>query len=122
MIPSSDPTATPILPGSPRLDAPDTDSPLDGLFLPISPAPSYISPSPTIAVVLPDPKRVNRLVEEIIERAGMSQAEVARRLGITPQSLNQYFTHRRERPSIIWIARLAEVCGARLLVEFPRAK
>lgn len=60
-----------------------------------------------------------RVIQMILERAGLSQSEVARRLGIRQQSISQYQTARRANPSLIWVARLAEICGARLIVEWP---
>lgn len=60
-----------------------------------------------------------RLVQVFVERAGVSQAELARRMGIKPQSFSQYLGRRRVRPSLQWMARLALVCGGRLWVEFP---
>ncbi len=59
------------------------------------------------------------LIEEILDRAGLPQSEICRRLGIKTQSLNQYRTLRRKRPSIQWLCRLADACGARLIIEFP---
>lgn len=72
-----------------------------------------------VAVVLSDERAVQRLVELLLEKAGLSQAEAARRMGIASQSLNQYKISRRARPSLQWLARLAEVCGAKIIVEFP---
>lgn len=86
-------------------------------------APSYrplpLPPSTTKAIVLTTPATVRRLVQLLLERAGMSQTEVAKRLGITQQALQQYVAGRRQRTSLEWLARLAEVCGARVVVEWP---
>lgn len=71
------------------------------------------------AVVPTDDRSIMALIELILDRAGVSQAEVARRLGIRHQSLNQYRWLRRKRPSIQWISRLAQACGARIVIEFP---
>lgn len=75
--------------------------------------------TPSLAVVGQDPRSVQRLIELLIERSGTPQAELARRMGITIQSLNQYKMGRRQSPSLAWMARLAEVCGARITIEFP---
>lgn len=75
--------------------------------------------TPSTAVVGQDARSIQRLVELLVERSGTPQAELARRLGITIQSLNQYVRGRRVEPSLRWMARLAEVCGARLVIEFP---
>lgn len=91
-----------------------------GLLSSPPPLPSSILPSSDVAVVLTDAESTARIVEQVLERAGMSQREVARRLGIQPQSLNQYVRSRRMNPSVEWLARLVEVCGGQLLVRFPR--
>jgi transcriptional regulator with XRE-family HTH domain len=59
------------------------------------------------------------LIDQLLAHAGLSQTEVAERLGIRVQSLNQYRYLRRKRPSLRWFARLAEACGARITLEFP---
>ena len=88
------------------------------------PIPSSGSFGPTpqsrqIAVISTDDRAVMGMIELLLDRAGVPQAEVARRLGIRFQSLNQYRWLRRKRPSIQWFARLANACGARLVIEFP---
>ena len=75
-------------------------------------------PSTRSTAVIADDRAVVYLVEQLILKSGLSQSELARRLGIRLQSLNQY--RRRKRPGVIWLAKLAEVCGGRLVVEFPK--
>jgi transcriptional regulator with XRE-family HTH domain len=65
---------------------------------------------------------ITRLLETIISRSGMNLAEVARKMGVTPNSIRQYTRGRRNRPSLQWMVRLAEVCGAKLSIEFPRVR
>lgn len=86
----------------------------------ITPVPASSLPLPTssLAVVLPDDRAVGALIALLLERSGVPQAEIARRLGIKPQTLNQYVWLRRKRPSIQWIVRLAQACGATIKVEF----
>ena len=78
------------------------------------------SPDPTSrqASVVADERAMIYLIDQLILRSGLSKSEVARRLGIKLQSLNQY--HRRRRPGALWLAKLAEACGGRLLLEFPK--
>lgn len=84
------------------------------------PVPTVPASNPaSIAVVLDDPKAVTSLIIQLLQRSGMSQAEMCRRLGIKPQSMQQYKAGRRMKPSAEWLARLVQVCGGRLLVEFP---
>lgn len=76
-------------------------------------------PNPNAATVILDGKAIAALVDQLLTRAGLSQAEVCRRLGVHPTSFNQYRIGRRVKPSLWWIVRLANVCGARIVVEFP---
>ena len=87
-----------------------------------TPLPSQHTHTPTsdnLSVVLLDDRAIGAVVDQIMARAGLSQAEVCRRLGIHPTSFNQYRLGRRVRPSLWWVVRLAEVCGARVYVEYP---
>ena len=77
------------------------------------------SPSSSYVAILADDRAVMHLVGQLIERAGVTQAEIARRLGVEPQSVNQVYRQRRKRPTIQWLAKLAAACGAKILVEFP---
>ena len=83
------------------------------------PSTSAPQEGPSRAVVLQDDKAIMHLIELLVSRAGISQREIAKRIGIKPQSLNQYMIFRRRRPSVQWLARLAGVCGGRLVLEFP---
>lgn len=89
--------------------------------LSIVPVPSSASPiRPTSrAVVVPDPVSVIRLIEEVIDRSGLSRTEISDRLGVRKQSFNQYTYLRKKRPSVQWLARLVDVCGGKLIIEFP---
>jgi len=73
----------------------------------------------SLAVVLADDQALQGLIALLIERSGCSQGELCRRMGLSKQSLNQYRTLRRNRPTLQWFVRLAETCGARLMLEFP---
>lgn len=90
-----------------------------GAYAPV-PLPSTSASNPaSIVVVLNDPRAVTNLISQLLARSGMSQAELCRRLGIRPQSLQQYRAGRRSKPSAEWLARLVQVCGGRMIVEFP---
>ncbi len=54
-----------------------------------------------------------------MEHSGTHQAEIARRMRIRPQSLNQYVKSRRARPSLDWLLHFLSVNGAALVVVFP---
>lgn len=67
-----------------------------------------------------DERVIDRLLETLISRSGLSVSELARRLGVTTNAIRQYARGRRTRPSLIWFLRLAELCGARVTIEFPK--
>ena len=80
---------------------------------------SHQSTSSNLSPVLLDDRAIIALIDQMLARAGLSQAECCRRLGISPSSFNQYRLGRRSRPSLWWMVRLAEVCNARLFIEYP---
>lgn len=80
--------------------------------------PSINSTSPLTPLVC-DERAIARLLEMIIQRGGLSTNEVAKRMGVTQNAVRQYIRGRRNRPSLIWFIRLAELCGARVVIEFP---
>lgn len=90
-------------------------------ILPVKPptSPTHLHPSDSVAFVSSDKLAVGKLIRMILERAAIPQTEIAKRMGIVPQSLNQYVLGRRANPSILWLARLAEMCGARIVIEWP---
>lgn len=80
-------------------------------------APAYDAAAPS-ELVLARKHAERELIQLLIDRSGVSQAELARRLGITPQALGQYVKARR-RATFHWLVRLAQVCGGKVTVEFP---
>lgn len=81
------------------------------------PSTQNVRPGPRHLAVIADDKAIGALIDALIEKSGMSQNEIARRLGVAYQTVQQ--RRRAKRPSLIWIARLAEVCGARIIIELP---
>ena len=80
--------------------------------------PSQTDPTTRTVPVVADDRAVVYLMDQLIAKSGLTKSEIARRLGIRLQSLNQY--SRRKKPGVIWLAKLAEVCGARLEVVWNR--
>ena len=80
--------------------------------------PSQVDPATHTATVVADDRAIVYLIDQLIAKSGLSMSEIARRLGIRLQSLNQY-RHRR-KIGLIWLTRLAEACGGRVVVEFPK--
>ena len=73
----------------------------------------------TPTIVLSHDKSVRVLIDELLRRSGLTQSEAARRLGINRSTIQKYRDGRVKRPSFAWFVRLAEVCGARVCVDFP---
>lgn len=73
---------------------------------------------PTRAVVA-DPALLGQLMNLILDRSGLSESEIARRLGTARQSVQQYRYLKRTNPSLRWFLRYVQVCGGRLVLELP---
>ncbi len=107
-------------PQEPTTATPSVADYLSGLSAPLAvPRPSFSRSSANRVVVTADPALITTVLQLLVERSGMTQAEISRQMAIAPQSLNQYLISRRSNPSALWLARLAELVGARLLIEFP---
>jgi hypothetical protein len=89
----------------------------------IIPLPSHSPSSPTSAPnrvgVIPDKRAIAGLVNTIITRTGLKQTEVAERMGLTKQSIFNYYAGHRTSPSLFWFSRFVEACGGKVYVEFP---
>lgn len=59
------------------------------------------------------------LIEILIAQSGISEGELAKRLGIERRSLSQYRLLYRRRPSVPWLVRLVHACGGKVVVELP---
>ena len=80
----------------------------------------------SVAIATGNHPAVVQLLREMKLRSGMTDAAIARVMGISKQAVNEasnsYKTcdHQR-RPSFQWIIQYAHACGCRILVEFPGA-
>lgn len=83
--------------------------------------PTFHSTS-TLTPLVCDERAISRLLELILIRGGLSINEAARRLDVAPSSVRQYIRGRRKRPSLQWFIRLAELCGAKVVIEFPKGR
>ena len=62
------------------------------------------------------------LLRDMQRHAGLSTRSVARRLGIEPNSINQYLYKKRGRggtSTLKWFLRFAEACGCQVHLTFP---
>ena len=97
---------------------------LEGDLGPLCPLPSLVTSSPLyksspLTPVVCDERVISRLLEILLNRAGLSISEAARRMGNGPNTISQYINKRRCRPSLLWFIKFAELCGAKVTIELP---
>lgn len=78
--------------------------------------------SSSLTPLICDERAIAKLLETLIYRSGKTPAAIAAHLGITTNAVRQYLHGRRNRPSLLWFVRLAEICGAKVTIEFPRVR
>jgi hypothetical protein len=65
------------------------------------------------------------LLQEMKLRAGVTGAELAAKMGVTPNAVHQYFYKKRGAggtSTMRWFVRFAEACGCEVVVTFPPPK
>ena len=72
---------------------------------------------PRVVQITEDHASLSRIVELLVDSSGLAIAEVARRMGVQPQTVHQYIAGNRTNPSMRQVARIAAVCGAKVYVE-----
>lgn len=77
--------------------------------------------TPTTFLVTPDEKMIPALLDRLLDTAGLSQSEAARRLGEGRQNISNLRHGRRRHLTLEWLARFVAVCGGKILVELPVA-
>lgn len=97
------------------------DAPLAVPMPSSSTIPSFRSTSSLTPLVC-DERAIARLLELMLAKGGLSVNEAAKRMGVTSNAIRQYLRGRRTRPSLIWFIKMAELCGAKVSVEFPTRK
>lgn len=93
----------------------------DLIFTPM-PGSASVPTFRTQAVLTPlvcDERAIARLLETLLDRAGLSRKEAARRLGMGTEGVRAYLSGRRTRPSLLWFLRFVSLCNARIYLEFP---
>jgi hypothetical protein len=101
----------------------DASTPAD--FSPLPSSQSSYTPfhrtSPLTPLVC-DRRAIQRLLETLLHRSGLSTREAGVRMGGSENSLRNYLKGRVGKPSLYWFVRLVEACGGRVLIEFPQGK
>lgn len=109
-------------PGVPAA-SPEAGPPAEGSIYPVVPS-SAIQPTfrqhTSLTPLVCDERAIAKLLETLISRSGKSLGVLSDSLGVTRNAVRQYIRGRRNKPSLIWFVRLAEACGARVSIEFPK--
>lgn len=72
-----------------------------------------------LVVVVGDDRAIVNLMDSLYRQSGLTQVELASRMGVSKQTINQYLRYRRRNPSILWLIRFANACGGQILIELP---
>ena len=68
-----------------------------------------------------DARAMRRLIEQVValrKEVGLTQKELAERIGTTQSAISRLENYRDEVPSLDLIRRIAEACGKHLRIEF----
>ena len=85
-------------------------------LLPQSPLTTVATPVP----VLPDPLAIRRYLNAVFKASGLTQREVAERIGTTKQTVYQVLSGHTKNASMWWAVRFICACGGRVLIEWPK--
>ena len=78
------------------------------------------STSSPITPIVCDDRAIARLLETLLERAGLSTRQAATALGFSSSNaVRQYISGRRAKPSLLWFVKFVEMCGGQLYISFP---
>lgn len=81
---------------------------------------SGVAASAERIILIPVKDSIPHLLRRLLERAGVSSSEAARRLGVVPNTIRQYYRFNAPiNPGLVWFIRFCEALGARVVVEFP---
>lgn len=88
--------------------------------MPYVPPAALVVPPSDVLVLTADPRQQRQAVKTMLERAGLSIAEVARQLGVKRQSLHQYLNPSARRAiSVDWLVRCAALCRCSVALQLP---
>jgi hypothetical protein len=76
---------------------------------------------PTKVTLIHDQRFIQRLLVSFIGRSGLIPKALAEKLGVQRQNIDQYLGGRR-RPGLLWFIKFVELCGGRVIVEFPEGR
>ena len=107
-------------PGAPTQEADSANQSLPFVTLPSSSTIPIINHTSPLTPVTCDERVMSRLLELMLNRGGLSIAEAAKRLGFSANNISQYINGRRSHPSLLWFVRFADICGAKVTIEFPK--
>lgn len=106
--------------GAPSAPSEDGTTIREGFILPSNSTASVFRTSSSLTPLVCDERAIARLLETLLSRGGLTIGEASRRMGVTTNTIRQYLRGRRNKPSLIWFIRLADLCGAKVTIEFPK--
>lgn len=63
--------------------------------------------------------RMQTIMRALLDHGGLTQVDLAKRLGVHHTTIAQYSQEKRNNPSVRWLAHVAEECGAEIYMSFP---
>lgn len=70
-----------------------------------------------------DPRTYGGAIDWLLQQSGVTQAELARRLNVKPQTIDQYRSGKKKLMGADLLCRVATACNARLeLVSFGKSQ
>jgi DNA-binding phage protein len=101
--------------------AEDLSAPAEGpLVVPARKSAFYPSTHLTSAPLIADERAIQQLLERILQSTALTVAEIARRLGVSDNSVRQYFRGARSNPSLMTFLRICDAAEIRVSVELKR--
>jgi len=72
-----------------------------------------------LTILLADDRAISALIDKLLDRANLTESQLAERLGVKRQTLHKYRCAARKRPSVQWLTKLVVACGGKIYVELP---
>jgi transcriptional regulator with XRE-family HTH domain len=82
------------------------------------PSPPPLSKTEITRNVLVDDKGMEKILQLMLSRSGLTLKEAADVMGMHVESLRQYLNGNRPNPSIKWLARFAEHCNCKIQIKW----
>lgn len=71
-------------------------------------------------ILVPDENALVRLLDDLLNGAGLSVKQAAKNMGVSDEAIRQYIRGRRSNPSVMWFIKFANLCGCEVIVRRKR--